>query len=205
MDTRVVQCYLEHGLKAKEGSGGAVELVNSKDQEAVTYVRPLFEVQRPVGRDGRTKTVSWVPDLDGHTDNGRSFYCPAAIITMSKLQKLRPRVFYVFGAKSVMTPQQKLDQILDYTGTGLEGSGGRSRGMVGGTTIADGGHLVPLVKPTECAQAISQHLYDHPPLGEEEQGPGRSFDRGTMRLSKAWMENAEQEVRSMMVARRNKL
>ena len=194
-DNRVLQRWAHYGLRARSDGSAGVELVTSKHQEAVTYVRPLFERKESTGIGEHS-----VPDFEEAVDNDRSFYCPASLITMRKLPELRPSVHWIFGDKSVMSPPAKQKQILESTGTGLAGSGAEPDC----TIVQRGGHLIPFEYPTVCAEAMAVSLGRFVASPKTELLWG-SFNRSNMQVSEEWRKHAKQELDAMARAKKSKL
>ena len=205
VDARVLQCWMSHGLRARRDSSGGVELTTSKHQEAVTYIRPQFR-SMDSGRGGVSETTRrrLLADLNPSVDESRRFYCPAAVITLTRLPELRPGVLYVFGGKSVMSPSTKRNYIVKTTGTGISGSGGRCCGHVESQTLSKNGHLVTFENPGECAKVIAEYLA---PLADSEDRSllGLSFDLRTMQVSQDWQRQAKREINAMTAAKSHKL
>lgn len=202
-DPRVLQCWLDYGLRPQSGSNSGVVLATSKHQEAVTYVRPLFSDQKPELESTLRDQDGAVSDRDGRNCEVSGFECPVSAATMARLPGLKPSVIYVFGSKSIMSPAPKRQEVLFSTGTGAGGSGGYSSGKLESKLLSDRSHLVTFDDPVGCAAAAADYLCHY--VKDVEKTGFQSFDRSTMQVTDAWRREARREVTSMLAAKATKL
>jgi pimeloyl-ACP methyl ester carboxylesterase len=163
-DPRVLDLWIEHGLRelptalypSNKGeersvtntdesvpSEKEVTLKTTKHMEVFTFMRPNWD---PI-LNRRTH-----PDVSPVENPNSPFYRAEPIITFHQLPHLRPPVFYIFGADSVLSaPQFRADKLAN-TGTGVGGSGGVKAGNVTEILMSNTGHLIPMEKVTETAQ-----------------------------------------------------
>jgi len=198
------------GSKA-EKQPGSVRLATGKHQEAVTYIRPLFS-SGPVSEE----SVSYerlpiaqqrhhFPDLDPQVARPDMFYCPASSVTVSHLPELRSSVRYVFGGRSVMSPQRKQEEILATTGVGVGGSGGVSAGKVSSVVLPNGSHLLVFEDPEVCAdlayKSICEAAEESRAQDESHMPRPSSFALGTAQVSERWRQEAKRQVDLMLASK----
>ncbi|KAK5736548.1 hypothetical protein LTR17_007367 [Elasticomyces elasticus] len=161
-DPRVLEKWSEYGLRdlpteqypdaIKSGEDGPpVTLRTTVAQEVYLYLRAtyadprLLHDNKPL-RDVHPNDVDQIPFARAETQE-----------LYRKLPEIRPSVHYVFGRTSEASTPKLREGKMTTTGTGVGGSGGAAEGMVG-ETVLDCGHLVPMERPTECAEACAGHI-----------------------------------------------
>lgn len=159
-DPRVLDLWIEHGLRQvptelypaeKESpSDERVTLTTSKHQELFSFVRPTY------------LTKEWEHSNDQDPEQNLdcpnySFHRPEPPRIFRQLPELQPSLLYIFGKQSdFSTPPQRQEK-MQITGTGVGGNGGSASGRVQ-EAVLDCGHLVPMEKVSECADAITSFL-----------------------------------------------
>lgn len=136
-----------------------VTLTTTKHNEVYMFLRPNFEL-----RDGQGQIISDPekrrlahPDLHPYMQ-AQFFYRPEAPMIFSNLPYLRPSVLYIFGQYSELSAPALEAEKLSATGTDVGGSGGVEAGRVKGVTIKKAGHLIPMQRVAETAEACAQWL-----------------------------------------------
>ncbi|KZF26294.1 putative toxin biosynthesis protein [Xylona heveae TC161] len=150
-DARVLKLFLEHGLRelptklyphdSSALGRTPVTLTTTKHQESFTYLRPQFSDSRDSSPSTR---------LMKHNRHG--LYRPEPLYMYENLPFLRPSVLFVFGGKSVMSSPKSRAEMMELTGTGLEGSGGAKKGKVENIVLENFGHLLPMEAVESCAE-----------------------------------------------------
>ncbi|PSK45282.1 Peroxisomal membrane protein LPX1 [Elsinoe australis] len=156
-DGRVLERWVEHGLREVEGAEGQVTLRTSKHNEVFSFLRPNFatEENQDPGRRPDRRTH---PDVDTSLDPPASpFYRQEPSETFARLPFLRPTVLYVFGEKSEISTKLLRADKLAVTGTGVGGNGGVRTGGTKETTV-DAGHLVAMEKVEDCADLAADWI-----------------------------------------------
>lgn len=156
-DPRVFDRWIEHGLRDTptplHTQPGAVTLTTTKSQEVLTYLRPLYEIQR----DKLDKFA--YPDLDPSRLAPDSVgYNPGVDFVWQSLPTLRPTALYIIGGASHLGTSELQELRLARTGTGVGGNGGARTGGVGHVTIPNGGHLLPMEMVELTAMAAVEWL-----------------------------------------------
>lgn len=195
-DHRVVARWLDYGLISNNSRNSpAISLATSREQEARTYVRAVPTSYSFEGAE-RPDASDYMEMIDGR----RNFYCPAATITMAlRVPEIRPPVTYVFGEKSVMSPEAKQEALLEQTGKGTGGSGGGAK-WVNRKIVASSGHLLPFESPKACAQALVAALKEAAEKRAEEHAT-LCCQAHSMQSPKAWAKMLD---RDLLVLRRSK-
>ena len=166
-DQRVLDQWLRHGLRelpaallsdSSTPSKGAVPvtLTTPKAQEVWTFLRPVPKGSTTGGRlivDRETHA-----DLDGSAALAFQGYRPECVITFNNLPHIRPSVLFVFGGRSRISPARLRERLLETTGTGLGGSGGRKEGRVDGLVLLEKDHLIAMDAVEPCADAAAAWL-----------------------------------------------
>lgn len=168
-DPRVLDLWVEHGLRdiptamypkpdtKAFGNPLPVTLTTTKSQEVHTFVRPNYT--NPFNPSGEVVVDrDRVPDLHPEAQDIYPFYRPEYTITFDQIPHLRPPALYVFGGRSHLYPAENQQALVKRTGTGVSGSGGSLEGKVMGTVLPKRGHLIPMEKPGEVAEATAGWL-----------------------------------------------
>jgi pimeloyl-ACP methyl ester carboxylesterase len=79
---------------------------------------------------------------------------PEPPVIFNNLKYLRPSALWVFGGNSPMSPENEMREKVAITGSAFGGSGGESKGRSKRVVIKDTGHLVPMEKVEDTADAI---------------------------------------------------
>lgn len=163
-DNRVLEKWIEFGLRdlptaiyptvsTLQDGKRAVTLATPKHQEIFTFARPNFAGRDATGEPiiNRITHVDWDPaDTSAYP-----FYRPEMSATFRNLPYLRPSVLYVFGGESYMSSPELRKRKMQYTGTGLGGSGGAVEGRVKEVVLEGIGHLVAMEAVGACAEAAA--------------------------------------------------
>lgn len=155
-DPRVLERWVNYGIRDAPGGKGEVILTTSKHQEVFTYLRPSWDAYDKTGKILLHPDL--VPDLDPSLNEKYStfpVYRPEAPATLDNLPKLRPSALYIFGSKSNLSPPALRKEKMEITGIGVGGSGGAKVGRVK-EVVGDYGHLIPLEAPLFCAKAAAE-------------------------------------------------
>src|SRR5690606_19673459 len=107
------------------------------------------------------------------------FYRPEPFLTLTRLPTLRPTVFYVVGGKSNVSHPSILEERMAVTGVEPGGNGGVKRGGVRQVVFPEGGHLLPMENPAECAELAGQWVAEQ--LARWRAGEGGEFERWRLR------------------------
>ncbi|KAK5707749.1 hypothetical protein LTR97_000287 [Elasticomyces elasticus] len=161
-DPRVLEKWNEYGLRdlpteqypgaVQSGEDGPpVTLSTTVAQEVYSYLRATYSDPRLLHdnkplRDVHPNNIDQIPFARAECQE-----------LYRKLPKIRPSVHYLFGRTSEASTSKLREGKMTITGTGVGGSGGAAEGMVG-ETVLDCGHLVPMERPKECAEACASHI-----------------------------------------------
>ena len=160
-DPRVLDRWCKYGIRETPTSlypneQGAATLSTTKHQECLTFLRPSWEA---MSDDGTTIVRrDLVPDMSPHSLVKFPFYRPEPPNTLERLGELRPTALFVFGAESPMSTPAARKHKMDFTGTGLGGSGGAKEGKVKEVVLDGIGHLVAMESSDKCAEAAAAWL-----------------------------------------------
>ncbi|KAB8273894.1 Alpha/beta hydrolase family-domain-containing protein [Aspergillus minisclerotigenes] len=158
-DPRVFEKYVEYGLREvpteiypepSELGPQPVTLTTPKAQEVFTFLRPNYEGGRVDLDKGEWQTEMHPDDLE----EDYPFYRPEPAQLFRRLGEMIPSVLYVFGETSELSSPAARQAKLDVTGTGVGGNGGFRRQRVKEVTLPTG-HLVPMERVMDCANAIA--------------------------------------------------
>ncbi|KAL4881667.1 alpha/beta-hydrolase [Aspergillus karnatakaensis] len=185
-DPRVLERWIEHGYRtlppgtnstAQATSIGSsdssrVTLKSSKHQEVMHYLRPNPSGHRPLqlNREGNINpgpvTIRsqqqqkhdplFYPDIVGPAHTVAPFYRSEPVIAWRMLPHLRPSTLYIFGSKSPISTPVVRTQLLERTGTGVGGSGGKDNGRVRDVVFDGAGHQLPLENTERAAGALGE-------------------------------------------------
>lgn len=160
-DPRVLDKWIEFGVREipneqypepSEAGETPVTLTTPVNQEMFQYVRPFYKEARLLQEDD---------DIfrDVHPDDKTDapFGKPEMPYLYRRLPEVRPSVLFIFGKTSPTSQEESRCDKMKITGTGVGGSGGAARGRVH-EKLLDAGHLVPLEKPAECAEASIEFI-----------------------------------------------
>ena len=126
-------------------------LTTTKHQEGWTYVGPVCEVI--LGAD-QPPTAQ----LSHNFLSKQPFYRAEPEFMLAMLPFLRPRILYVFGQLSLLSPLASQEELLTKTGIGIGGSGGVVAGNVEKIILNDLGHLSTMEDVPRCAKHAAQWL-----------------------------------------------
>ncbi|KAL8306009.1 hypothetical protein RB597_003361 [Gaeumannomyces tritici] len=159
-DPRALDAWCRHGLRDcptalyPDAPAGSVTLATTKHQEVFTYLRQRaqrldpatgrFVFDRALLRDIQPAMLSELPDYD--------FYQPDSDRVFRRLPDVAPGVLWIFGSTSNLSTPALRAEKLAATGTGVGGSGGVAAGRVAEHVVEGVGHLVPMERPTVCAE-----------------------------------------------------
>ncbi|KAE8312743.1 Alpha/beta hydrolase family-domain-containing protein [Aspergillus transmontanensis] len=158
-DPRVFEKYVEYGLREvpteiypepSELGPQPVTLTTPKAQEVFTFLRPKYEGGRVDLERGEWQNEMHPDDLE----EGYPFYRPEPAQLFRRLGEMKPSVLYVFGETSELSSPAARQAKMDITGTGIGGNGGVRRQRVKEVTLPTG-HLVPMERVMDCANAIA--------------------------------------------------
>jgi len=159
-DPRVLANWVKYGLRDLPTelypTGGSektppVTLTTPKSQELFSYLRPKY--QGPLGvPPEKDRTI--YGDMHPDDVDDYPFYRPEPAEIFRRLPELKPPVLYIFGEDSELATEELRRKKMESTGAGIGGSGGEQEGRVK-EVLVDCGHLVPMEKVTECADAAA--------------------------------------------------
>ena len=201
-DKRALRQYLAHGLRDIPNQRPKVTLVTPKAQEAWSYVRSML-TPLPADDDnngsssssGSTAERLMNPHLAGTPEAALSFYRPESHLAFEALPSVRPAVLYIYGASSPLNPPVARETKRRLTGTGRGGSGGAKAGRVAESVVEGTGHMGPMEKVGEWAEAMAGWLGREAARWVEDETLLRDWDskksernaEGELVLSKTWM------------------
>ncbi|KAK2790548.1 hypothetical protein FQN52_005567 [Onygenales sp. PD_12] len=163
-DPRVLDRWIQYGLRelptalhplppnTSPTDEKPVTLTTSSHQEVFTFSRPNYTGN--LAGDAPINRLTH-PDLVPDQTYGFPFYRPEAPRTFAQLPHLRPSVFYIFADKSDMCLPQLTQDKLNFTGTGVGGSGGVAEGRVKSVLLNNVGHLIPMEAVGEAADHVA--------------------------------------------------
>ncbi|KAH7559382.1 Alpha/beta hydrolase family-domain-containing protein [Bipolaris maydis] len=169
-DPRVLDRWVQNGLRdvPTELFPGAkkpeVTLTTTKHQEVLTFLRANFTARpgdkEPSSADftlsNRKLNRRTHADMTPYEEPQTPFYRGESTIVFNQLPSLRPSCFYIFGELSFLTDDAVIEEKMQMTGSGVNGSGGRAEGLVDNVTVKGAGHLIPMEKVEESADHISK-------------------------------------------------
>ena len=158
-DPRVLDRWLRYGLRqlptklypSDAQSPETVTLTTTKHQEGWTYVGPVCEA---IPGADQTPTAQ----LSHNLLSKQPFYRAEPELMLAMLPFLRPRILYVFGQLSLLSPLASQEELLTKTGIGVGGSGGVVAGSVEKIVLNDLGHLLTMEDVPRCAKHAAQWL-----------------------------------------------
>ncbi|GAB1207309.1 hypothetical protein APSETT445_006024 [Aspergillus pseudonomiae] len=158
-EPRVLEKYVEYGLREvpteiypepTELGSQPVTLTTPKAQEVFTFLRPTYEGGRVDVEQGEWQNEMHPDDFE----ESYPFYRPEPAQLFRRLGEMKPSVLYIFGESSELSSPAARQAKMDVTGTGVGGNGGVSRQRVKEVTLPTG-HLVPMERVMDCANAIA--------------------------------------------------
>lgn len=224
-DPRVLDRWVQYGLRDlptklfPDAKAPEVTLTATKHQEVLTFLRPNYPSQ---SGDREPSSAEFTlsnpkvnrrthPDITPAATPQAPFYRGESAIVFNQLPHIRPSVFYIFGSKSFLTPDDSVvEDKLRLTGCGVGGSGGRVDGRVASVMVQDAGHLIPMEKVEESAEHIAKWVskemvryWDWEKKTQEEWGDKRGVDRS--KLSERYMEELNNVMKSNQKRTESKL
>lgn len=161
-DPRVLGKWIEYGLRdlpteqypdePSPSSAPAVTLTTTKAQEVAMYLRPAYHDDRMLQPAGLMHKEMHPDDIDDFP-----MYRSEPAWLYRRLPELSPRTLYIFGKDSELSQPSATLNKLYATGTGIGGNGGLEHGGVA-ATVLECGHLVPMEKTKECAEACAAFI-----------------------------------------------
>ncbi|KAJ9647940.1 hypothetical protein H2201_001306 [Coniosporium apollinis] len=136
-----------------------VTLTTTKHQEVFTFLRPKPSLD-PSTTSATSSSYNRLthPDVTPLENPQAPFYRPEPIITFHNLPFLRPSVLYIFGTESPMSAPEFRAEKMATTGTGVSGSGGAAEGRVKEVVMEGVGHLIPMERVKETAEACKEWI-----------------------------------------------
>jgi hypothetical protein len=209
-ESRVLDRYLQYALRdtptvlypastlagSTKPTPSAVTLTTTKHQEAWSYVRSNFAPQSADPIDPTERLLS--PDLD-LTDSGTYlFHRAESIHALQALPHMRPRLLWVFGARSHINTPDFRDEKMAVSGTGIGGNGGTKAGMVEKAVVEGAAHMVPFEKVRECAILLAHWLEKQIETFRAEEAFHREHENGKseremLAMSKEWLKGVRQK------------
>ena len=216
----------------QSNTGPPVTLTTTKHQEAWAFIRPNMRPRPPPTAPGNDDTGGTLSLEDERTERlispnldpeGLAKYIsvrPEATITSDNLPFLRPRVMFIFGAKSPFSPRAEIERKVRVTGTGVGGNGGARLGkatpdsllLVEHKILPERGHFTMFEDPEESAGACVDYLsrWTVEWRQEEEflQGVSKEMSEGGQgrKMSEDWIKMVEGSVTALRpVAGKEKL
>jgi pimeloyl-ACP methyl ester carboxylesterase len=209
-ESRVLDKHLQYALRdtptalypastlagSTKATPGAVTLKTTKHQEAWSYVRSNFAPQSADPIDPIERLLS--PDLDPADSGTYLFHRAESILALQGLPNIRPRVLWVFGARSHINTPALQDEKMALSGTGIGGSGGVRAGMVEKAVVEEAAHMVPFEKVQECAVLLARWLekqidsFRAEEVFYREHKSGKS-EREMLAMSKEWLKGVRQK------------
>lgn len=157
-----------------------VTLTTTKAQEVFSYLRPKYYGPAGVApEDDRSVYGDMHPE---DVEKDYPFYRPEPAEIFRRLPELKPPVLYIFGEHSELATPDLRRKKMESTGIGVGGSGGREMGQVR-EVVLNCGHLVPMEKVEECADAAASFAASEVSCWEE----------ATQRWQRRWLEKSRRE------------
>ena len=162
-DPRVVDLYVQYGLRKVKAGDDAVTLTTSKHQEVWSIARPAYPTDLDEPLVGWTPTRALHPDiLPSATGNAYNkpvpFYRPESSMVFSQLPSLRPHVLFITPTSSTVANSAVRAETIGIIGRGQGGNGGLDEGAVKEVIIDKSDHFVAFSKPREVASVASDWL-----------------------------------------------
>ncbi|KAF2463874.1 alpha/beta-hydrolase [Lindgomyces ingoldianus] len=201
-DRRVVDIYLRYGLRPvptalyMQEKPGSVTLTTPKHQEAWSYVRSNFG-EHSGNVEGQYAERLTSGDLDS-AQSSFLFHRAEPGLALEALPFIQPSVLWIFAEESYINRREDMEFKLSTTGSQNRASGGAKAGSVRMEIVRKAGHLLPLEKVAETANAIVPYVKDQIQefLHDEDfwayYDAGRS-EPGRLALSQRWMEEVRKK------------
>ena len=157
----MLEKWIEHGLRdvptvlypvRSETAEVPVTLTTPKAQEVFSYLRPRDMRSPPIPPEKDRELSDEMHPND--VEEGYPFYRPEPAQIFRRLPELKPPVLYIFGQYSELASAELRRKKIETTGVGVGGSGGVAQGKVK-EVVLDCGHLVPMERVRECADAAA--------------------------------------------------
>lgn len=201
-DRRALDLYLRYGLRHTptliypEAMPGSVTLTTTKHQEAWSYLRSNFTSMPPEGQADQTERLT-SGDLDPHQAT-YLFHRAEPGIALKSLPSLQPHVLWVFAERSYLNRPKDRELKVSLTGRDARINGGLAAGAVEMRVVDKAGHLVPLERIAETADAIAPFLRKQLVNYEQEEAFWLGFDSGKSErdklvLSQQWMKEVRKK------------
>ena len=196
-DHRALEKYLQYGLRRvptaiyPDDHSKAVTLTTPKAQEAWSYLRPTFS---PRPQDGQLDDKERMITSDFTPVQAQYlFHRAESGVAFRLLPNVQPSVRWIFGSRSCYNGPNDREEKVSRTGASARGSGG-----VSSTIIDGGGHLAPLEKVAETADAIASYVEEQLEKYASEKAfwdtyDSEKSDQNKLRLSNRWMEGVRQK------------
>ena len=215
-DSRVLHKFVEHGLretptllyptatdpddetKAEPVKDGSVTLTTSKHQEAWSYLRSNFSPRRSSNPNSDEQERLMSPDLDPSIQGARLFHRAEVVLSNIHLPQLRPRVLWIFGARSPINSQDLQKEKMTRTGIGVGGSGGVEVGKVEKVVVPKTAHLVMFERVDKSAAILADWLRKQSQTFREEEefysksSSGKS-EKNMLVMSDQWLRGVRQK------------
>lgn len=149
-DRNVFEKVMQHDFRTT--ADGQVTLVTPKAQELATMVR--IKPEAGITSESASEYTNAVEQTVA-----RGFYRLEPAVISHEICNLRPAALYVFGSISLVG-QGLRRYVMENTGIGPLGNGGRKSNMVSDVVVEGASHPIPLEMPKEAAQAMVPWLQE---------------------------------------------
>ncbi|KIW19185.1 hypothetical protein PV08_03479 [Exophiala spinifera] len=163
-DPRALSRWVKYGLRdlptalypqRGNGENPPVTLTTTKAQEVFSYLRPKYYGRPELAPEEDRSVYGDMHPED--VEQGYPFYRPEPSEIFRRLPEVKPPVLYIFGKSSELATPELRRKKLETTGIGVGGSGGHAAGRVK-EVVLDSGHLVPMEKIRQCADAAASFV-----------------------------------------------
>jgi pimeloyl-ACP methyl ester carboxylesterase len=172
-DPRVLERWIKYGLRDLPtavfpevktiGQDKEVTLTTTRLHEVFSFGKEVLPLEPAAGfteKEWQTLHEMMDADYDPRViDRGPGpMQRPEPAKVYQGLTFLRPSVLWVRGELSPLSPEDETNEKAAVTGTGLGGSGGAAKGRSKAIAIKGTGHLIPMEKVEDTADAITAWL-----------------------------------------------